>query len=172
MPIGAAPHREIDQDPGREVRALLCERALEGDVRFAVSRVEVDRDGPSFTSDTLRLVSAASPKDELVLILGADQASALSSWHEPETVLSLARVAVASRGDIEREAVTRGLHGLDGHEGVEFFDMPRVDVSSSLVRTRVAEGRPIRYLVPDGVAEEIESGALYGAGAPARTGGG
>lgn len=162
MPVGEAPHREVEQDPGGEVRARLCERAVEGDPRFAVSRAEVERGGPSFTADTLSLVSRASPEDELVLILGADQASSLPSWHEPEKVLSLARVAVASREGIEREAVTRRLHGLAGHEDIDFFDMPRVDVSSSLVRSRVAEGRPIRYLVPQGVADEIESGGWYG----------
>ena len=151
------------------MRARLCERAVAGDSRFAVSRAEIEREGPSFMADTLRLVSTGSPEDELVLILGADQASALSSWHEPEAVLSLAHVAVVSREGIEREAVTRRLHGLAGHEDIEFFDMPRVDVSSSLVRARVAEGRPIRYLVPEGVADEIDSGSLYAA-APSRTG--
>jgi len=161
MPVGEAPHRDVDQDPGGEARARMCERAVDGDKRFAVSRAEIERGGPSFTADTLSLLSAASPEQELVLILGGDQASLLSSWHEPETVLSLASVAVASREGIEREAITRRLHGLAGHENVEFFDMPRVDVSSSLVRTRVTEGRPIRYLVPVGVAEEIDSGGLY-----------
>ncbi len=172
MPVGQAPHRQLDQDPGAEVRARLCERAVEDDPRFAVSRAEIERGGPSYTADTLRLLSAARAGDELVLVLGADQASTLASWHEPETVLSLARVAVASRQGIEQEAVTRRLLGLAGQENVEFFEMPRVDVSSSLVRARVAEGRPIRYLVPGGVADEIESGGLYGAAAPARAGGG
>ncbi len=172
MPVGEAPHREVEQDPGGEVRARLCERAVDGDPRFEVSRAEIERPGPSFTADTLSLLSAASPGDELVLILGADQAAALPSWRDPEAVLSLARVAVASREGIEREAVTRRLHGLAGHEDIEFFDMPRVDVSSSLVQARVGEGRPIRYLVPVAVAEAIDSGGLYRAAAPARTGGG
>ena len=165
MPMGEAPHREVDQDPGGATRARLCDRAVAGDPRFAVSRVETGRDGPSFTADTLKLVSAEFPEDELVLILGADQASTLASWHESETVLALARVVVASREGMEREAVSRCLHGLAGYEDLEFFDMPRVDVSSSLVRTRVAEGLPIRYLVPAGVAEEIEAEGLYGSGA-------
>jgi len=161
MPVGEAPHREVEQDPGGEERARLCDRAVEGDSRFDVSRAEVDRDGPSFTADTLRLLSDEAPDRELVLILGADQASALPTWREPETVLSLARVAVASREGIEREAVVRRLHGLAGHERIEFFEMPRVDVSSTLVRARVAGGQPIRYLVPAGVADEIDSGGLY-----------
>jgi len=171
VPVGEAPHREVEGDPGPVVRARLCERAVAADPRLEVSRVEVDRAGPSYTADTLRLLAGSAPDDELTVILGADQAAALGSWHEPEAVLSLARVAVASREGMEREAVTRRLHGLAGHERVEFFDMPRVDVSSSLVRSRLAEGLPVRYLVPDAVAEEIEALGLYGAPAAARAGG-
>ncbi|MDQ3644878.1 MAG: nicotinate-nicotinamide nucleotide adenylyltransferase [Actinomycetota bacterium] len=172
MPVGQAPHRVIDQDPGGGARARLCERAVEGDPRFAVSLAEIERAGPSYTADTLRLLSEGRAGDELVLILGADQAAALPSWREPETVLALARVAAASREGVEWDAVARRLHGLAGHENVEYFHMPRVDVSSSLVRARVAEGLPVRYLVPGGVAAEIESRGLYGAPAPARVGGG
>ena len=170
VPVGEAPHRQVEQDPGPGARALLCDRAVGPDPRFEVSRVEIDREGPSYTADTLRLLGESFPGHELVLILGADQASALPAWHQPETVLSLARVAVASREGIEREAVLRRLHGLTGHERVEFFDMPRVDVSSSVVRSRVAADLPIRYLVPDGVAEAIDSRGLYRSTAPARAG--
>lgn len=170
MPVGQAPHREVEGDPGPDVRLRLCERAVAGDPRFEVSRAEVDRAGPSYTADTLRLLAESSPGDELTVILGADQASALGSWREPEAVLSLARVAVASREGIEREAVARRLHGLAGHERIEFFDMPRVDVSSSLVRRRLAEGSPVRYLVADAVVAEIEALGLYAASAAAQAG--
>ena len=141
----------------------LCEHAVEGDPRFEVSRVEVDRPGPSFSVDTLRLLRERAPEDRHTVILGADQASRLPSWHEPEAVLSLARVAVAAREGLEREAVLRHLDGLDGSERITFFDMPRIDVSSSLVRERVASGRPIRYLLTDKVADHVEAKALYGA---------
>ena len=166
VPVGEAPHRVIEADPGAETRVQMCDFAISTDARLALSRIEVDRDGPSFTSDTLRLLRERSPADDLVLILGADQATALPEWHEPETVLELARVAVAAREGIEREAVVRRLAGLAGHERVEFFDMPRLDISSSLVRGRAASGRPIRYLVPDKVADFIEAEGLYGASAP------
>ena len=141
----------------------LCEHAVEGDPRFEVSRVEVDRPGPSFSVDTLRLLRERAPEDHHTVILGADQASRLPSWHEPETVLSLARVAVAAREGLEREAVLRHLDGLAGSERITFFDMPRIDVSSSLVRERVASDRPIRYLLTDKVADHVEAKALYGA---------
>ena len=166
VPVGAPPHREIEQHPGAEVRVQLCDYATAADARFALSRVEVDREGPSYMADTLLLIAERSPGDELVLILGADQAAALPDWHEPETVLDLATVAVASREGMEREVVLRRLEPLTGHERTVFFDMPRLDISSSMVRERAAAGRPIRYLVPDKVANYIGAKSLYGASTP------
>jgi nicotinate-nucleotide adenylyltransferase len=166
MPMGQAPHRQIDQDPGAEVRARLCDYAVAPDERLTLSRLEVDRQGPSYTVDTLRLLRERSPEDELTLILGADQAARLASWRDPEGVLSLAAVAVAARAGLEQGAVLRHLDGLAGSERIAFFDIPRVDVSSTLVRERAASGRPIRYLVPDRVADYVEANRLYGAGVP------
>ena len=165
VPVGQAPHRTLESDPGAEVRFELCSRAVDGDERLEVSRAEVDREGPSYTSDTLRMLSGED--QQLTLILGADQACALGEWHEPDEVLSLARLAVASRGGVEHSEVLRRLEGLSSADGaaaaerLDFFDMPRIDVSSSLVRSRVASGRPIRYLVGEQVAGEIETNGLY-----------
>ena len=166
MPMGTAPHREIEQDPGAEVRARLCDYAVARDERLTVSRLEVDRPGPSYTVDTLRVLRERAPQDELTLILGADQAARLSSWREPETVVSLATPAVARRGGLEQEAVLRQIGDLPGRERIAFFEMPRIDVSSTLVRERAAAGRPLRYLVPDAVAEHVEANRLYGPAVP------
>ena len=166
LPVGEAPHREVEQDPGAGVRARLCEYAVEGDSRFSVSRAEVDRPGRSYTVDTLRRLSREAPQDDPTLILGADQASRLPSWREPEAVLSMARVAVAEREGLGREALLGGLLGLAGSERIVFFEMPRVDISSSIVRERCASGRPIRYLVPHKVADHVEASGLYGSSTP------
>ena len=163
MPFGRPPHRTVEQDPGADVRCRMCEYAIDSDARFSLSRIEIDRDGLSYTSETLRSLRSSHPHDELVLILGGDQAVTLPSWHEPAEVLSLATVAVAEREEWRRSEVLDAIGGLGGD--VTFFDMPRVDVSSSLVRRRLREGKPIRYLVPDKVADHIESESLYGASA-------
>jgi nicotinate-nucleotide adenylyltransferase len=165
IPVGRAPHRDVPRDPGPEVRLRMCERAIAGDERFELSRIEVDRAGPSYTADTLRALRERAPGDELVLILGGDQAAALPSWHEPEAVAALATIAVAERGESDRTRVESALAGYDAR--LELFDMPRIDVSSTLVRERAAAGRPIRYLVPDGVADLIRERGLYGASVPA-----
>jgi nicotinate-nucleotide adenylyltransferase len=169
VPVGQAPHRELDNDPGAETRLEMVELAIEDDDRFAGSRVEIDRDGPSYTSATLRQLHTAQPDDEHVLILGGDQAAALPEWHEPEQVLELAQVAVVERSNWSRNAVGIRVGRLKGAERIRYLDMPVIQVSSSSIRRRIAAGLPIRYLVPDTVASFIDSKDLYAtasAGAP------
>ena len=164
IPVGVPPHREIDFDPGAEARLEMVELAVADDERFEASRIELDREGPSYTSDTLEQLAKESPKDELFLILGGDQASALASWHEPEQVLERATVAVFDRGSWGRNAIGIKIGRLAGARRVRYLDMPLIQVSSSAIRRRVREGVPIRYLVPDKVADYISSHDLYSAG--------
>ena len=162
VPVGQAPHREIEADPGADARLSLCRAASEDDERFGVSRVELDRPGPSYTVDTLRALRAERPaEDELVLLLGGDQAAELPQWHRPEEVLALAEVGVVARAGLSPAEVRARLGGLRGAEGLRFFEMPRIDISSTLVRRRVADGRPIRYLVPRPVERLIAELRLY-----------
>jgi nicotinate-nucleotide adenylyltransferase len=168
VPVGTAPHREVADDPGPEVRLRLCELAVAGDERFAVSRLEVGREGPSYTVDTLRELADAGR--ELVLVLGSDQALAFPTWHAPGEVLELAEVAVAARGGAARSDVQERFDELGGGDRLRFFDMPRIDVSSTLVRRHAGAGWPIRYLVPDPVAEHVREHGLYASSVGAGTG--
>lgn len=163
IPVHTPPHKEAPEDPGVEHRVELCRRAVAGDPRLEVSRVEADRPGVSYTVDTLRELHERAPTgDQLTFIVGGDQAHGLPSWREPEALLELAELAVAEREGVGRADIVQRLEGLRGAaERVRFFTMPRVDVSSSLVRRRVATGQPIRWLVPDAVAAYIESAGLY-----------
>jgi nicotinate-nucleotide adenylyltransferase len=162
MPAGEPPHKQVAAgDPTPQQRYELCLRAIEGDDRFAVSRAELERPGRSYTVDTLRLLRERQPDDELTFIVGGDMAASLPSWHQPEAVLELATLAVAERRGAMRAAIEQALAPLRGSERVVFFDMPRFDLSSSEVRERVAEGRPIRYLVPEAVADAIAHDGLY-----------
>jgi nicotinate-nucleotide adenylyltransferase len=163
IPVHTPPHKEAPEDPGVEHRVELCRRAAAGDPRLAVSRVEADRPGPSYTVDTLRDLHESAPTgDQLTFIVGGDQAHGLPSWREPEGLLELAELAVAEREGVARADIVERLSGLRGAaERVHFFEMPRVDVSSSMVRRRVAAGQPIRWLVPGAVADYIESAGLY-----------
>jgi nicotinate-nucleotide adenylyltransferase len=166
MPVGQAPHREIEDDPGAEGRLEMVSLAVAGDDRFEVSRAEIDRAGPSYTADTLRDLRSQSPDDQFFLILGGDQAAALPRWHEPETVLSLATVAVVERSNWSRNAIGITIGRLPGAERIRYLDMPLMQISSSAIRRRVGSGLPIRYLVPDKVANHIGAKGLYGAAKP------
>jgi len=161
MPVHSPPHKEVDSDPGVEHRVALCSLAVVGDARFEVSRLEADTPGRSYTVDTLKRLHESSPEDELTFIMGGDMAYSLSTWHEPEAVLSLAILGVAEREGVGRADITEHLSGLAGADRIRFFDMPRIDISSSLIRRRAAAGRPLRYYVPDTVAEYIASEGLY-----------
>ena len=161
VPVGVPPHRELEDDPGAEARLELVELAIAGDERFAASRIELEREGPSYTADTLGQLRSESPDDELFLVLGGDQAAALGSWHEPESVLERATVVVFERMNWGRNAIGIKIGRLRGAERVRYLDMPLIQVSSSGIRRRVREGLPIRYLVPDGVADRIEANGLY-----------
>jgi nicotinate-nucleotide adenylyltransferase len=169
MPMGEAPHREIADDPGREARFELCGAAVSGDGRMEVSRLEIDREGPSYTVDTLEALAAERQDDELVWILGGDQAAKLRSWREPDRVLELATIAAAERGAWRRPGIFVEASHLRNSGRLVFFEMPPIGLSSTMIRRRVARGQPVKYLVPDAVAELIEERGLYRAGAEAVT---
>jgi nicotinate-nucleotide adenylyltransferase len=158
-PLGVAPHKVVEADPGVAHRVAMCEAAVAGDERLGVSRADAERDGPSYTVDLLRGLGG---EHELTFIVGGDMAYSLPTWRDPEGVLALARIAVAEREGVRRADISERLAGLAGaSERVCFFDMPRIDISSSLIRSRAAAGQPLRYLVPDAVAAYIEREGLY-----------
>jgi len=164
MPVAVPPHKEIAADPGSDVRLELCRLAVLEEDGVEVSALEVQRGGSSYTVDTLREIHARAPEDALTFIVGGDMAQSLPTWREPEAVLSLATLAVAEREGIRRHDIAGRLASLSGAEQVRFFDMPRLDLSSSDIRRRVAAGRPVRHLVADEVAEYIEQHGLYRGG--------
>jgi nicotinate-nucleotide adenylyltransferase len=161
MPVAEPPHKRAEHDPGAEHRLALCRLAADEDDRLSASALEIERGGPSYTVDTLAALRADRPDDELTFVAGGDMAMSLPEWREPARVLELATFAVAEREAIRREQVAARLGALPGAERIVFFDMPRVDVSSSLVRERVAAGEPVDDLVPAGVARYIDQRGLY-----------
>jgi len=155
------PHKEVPEDPGVEHRLAMCRLAADPEPWLEVSDLEARRPGPSYTITTLREIDARQPGDELTLIIGGDMALTLPTWHEPAAILALAKLAVAERSGMARSAVLDEVRRVAGGEHVRFLDMPRLDVSSSRVRQSARDGRRIRDLVPDAVADYIEERRLY-----------
>jgi nicotinate-nucleotide adenylyltransferase len=160
VPVHEPPHKAAEGDPGVEHRVEMCRRAVAGDDRLDVSLVDAEVPGPSFTVDTLSRLHDRCPGDQLTFIVGGDMALSLPTWREPAAILELAELGVAEREGVRRGDIVERLAGLDVGR-LRFFDMPRIDVSSSLIRRLAAAGRPIRYLVPDAVADYIERVGLY-----------
>ena len=119
---------------------------------LTLSRIELDRPGPSYAVETLESFAAAEPDRERWLILGGDQLLELPRWRDPERIVRLARLAVAARGDQDRgllrEAADRIAPGR-----VSWIEMPAIGISASLVRERLDAGQPVGHLLPDGVSE-------------------
>jgi len=164
MPARMAPNKRDEDDPGPEHRLAMCELAVADEQGLVASGLELERDGPSYTVDTLEAIHASSPRARLTFILGADTACTLPSWREPKRILELARLAVATRSGSSRERVLEALAGLagDGAAGeLCFLDIPPINVSSSQVRALVAAGEPVEQLVGARVAGYIAREGLY-----------
>jgi nicotinate-nucleotide adenylyltransferase len=163
MPAGVPPHKPTAQEPGIEHRLAMCRLAAAAHSDWLeVSELEAERDGPSYTVDTLREVRALEPQAALTFIVGGDMAWSLPTWRAPEAILELAQLAVAERVGARREEVREQLAGLAGaNERVVYIDVPRIDISSAALRQRVRSARPITYLVPDAVGNYIEERGLY-----------
>jgi nicotinate-nucleotide adenylyltransferase len=161
IPARVPPHKPVEEEPGAEHRLELCRLAVDGDERFAVSEIEINRPGPSYTVDTLAELHSRAPDNELFLIVGGDIAAGFAQWHQPERVLSLAMLAVAKRRGTSRGSVNAALDQLKVGERAAFFRMPRIGLSSTMIRERVRARQPVRYLVPDPVIRYIDEHHLY-----------
>jgi nicotinate-nucleotide adenylyltransferase len=143
-----------------EHRYLMVAMATADNPRFTVSRVEIDREGPTYAVDTLRAMRAErGPEVSLFFITGADAMLEILQWKDPQETLALAHFIAATRPGYDLAAFERG--APTAHPGVSVMDVPALAISSTDIRERVRDGRPIRYLVPDAVQNYIEKVGLY-----------
>ena len=156
VPTGS-PYMKSNASPA-EHRYLMTVIATASNPRFKVSRVDIDRIGPTYTIDTLRDVQSEHPDAELVFISGADAIAQILAWKEVERLWGLAHFVAVSRPghvlNIPKDAPSGAISSLT---------IPALAISSTDCRTRVAEGQPVWYLVPDGVVQYIAKNDLYGA---------
>jgi nicotinate-nucleotide adenylyltransferase len=159
VPAAAPPHKGLGERTSAAVRLEMASLAIDDDLRFTVSGVEIER-GLVYTADTLRALSERYPDHDLVFILGSDSLLQLETWHEPDELLALCSLAVAPRPGDPPEAVAAAAARWGDHR-VTLLDLPPLSVSSSDLRRRVAARRPIRYLVPQRVEQYILETGLY-----------
>ena len=166
IPAGQPPHKPDQAITAGTHRLAMVELAIAGNARFSADRIELDREGPSYTVDTLEALCARSSIDggppNLTLILSSEAFATLPTWRSPRRILELASVAVAPRDGYET-AIPAFLDGefAPFRDRVTWLDGPRIRLSASELRARSAAGRSLRYLVPDAVARYIDDHALY-----------
>ncbi len=155
VPTGEPWQKSERQVSPAEHRYLMTVIATASNPRFWVSRVDIDRAGPTYTIDTIRDIAKQRPDAELYFITGADALAQILSWKDAEEALGLARFVGVTRPGYELS---------DAHlpiDSVMLLDVPAMAISSSDCRERVANGRPVWYLVPDGVVQYINKHRLY-----------
>ena len=139
----------------------MARAAADGEEGVEASDLEVGRDEVSYSYRTLELLAEEDPGSELYFLLGADMAAGLGSWREPERVVELAGLGVVPRPGVGMGAVQSALDRLGAADRAEIIEMPLCGASSTTVRQRTRQGRPLRHLVPDGVIGLIEERGLY-----------
>lgn len=152
------------QKAGRDVTAaehryLMTMVATASNPRFTVSRVDIDREGPTYTIDTLRDLRELFPDAELYFITGADSLASIMSWRDWEAMLEMANFVGVTRPGYE---LSKDMLPLGSQTGIELIEIPAMAISSTDCRKRAGEGEPVWYLVPDGVVQYIAKNNLYG----------
>ncbi len=158
----APPHKQGQPITALSHRLAMLRLALMDEPRFELSPLEMERPGPHYTLDTLRILSERHPDAELVLLLGGDSLRDLPTWHRPAELVGLCReLGVMRRPDdeVDLQALEDALPGVAGK--VRFVDAPLLEISSREIRRRIAEGRSFRYYLLPQVYAYIQSHHLY-----------
>lgn len=161
VPAADPPHKRGDLRLSIEHRLAMLRLAIDGDSAFDISHVDIDRPGPHYTVDMLRLLHAQYPDVELCFLMGGDSLRDFPAWHEPRAIVQLARLAVMRRTEMEisptmHEGVLPGLASR-----VIVIDAPRIEISSTDIVSRLQAGRSARYMLPQRVLDYIHDHELY-----------
>lgn len=167
-PVADPPHkRDTPRRVTLEHRLAMVQAAIAGNPRFALSRVDVDRPGPHYSVDMVRLLLAAHPATALYFLMGSDSFRDLPRWHQPKDLIRLCRLVVmrrpgSVRPDFEAQMVMYEtiIPGISTR--VDPIEAPLLDISSTGILARLRAGKTVRYLVPDAVLSYIETHHLYG----------
>lgn len=158
VPTGQ-PWQKADREvTSAEHRYLMTVIATASNPRFSVSRVDIDRDGPTYTIDTLRDLSAALPDADLYFITGADALAEIFTWRDASDLFELAHFVGCTRPGYEMNHAS--VAGIPAAR-LTMLEVPALSISSTDCRSRTAAGRPVWYLVPDGVVQYIAKHRLY-----------
>ena len=160
VPTGQPWMKEHEVVSPPEDRYLMTVIATASNPLFRVSRLEVDRDGPTYTVETLRgMKDELGTETDLFFVTGADAVLEIFQWKDPDELFALAHFIAATRPGYDIAGFSA--HAPYKHPGITVMNVPALAISSTDIRARIAVSRPIRYLVPEGVKSYIEKAGLY-----------
>jgi nicotinate-nucleotide adenylyltransferase len=163
MPSKNPPHKFIPGGITQEQRVEMISRAIKNNPHFELSLMELDREGITYTADTLTLLTDENKDTEYYFIVGADSLMKLQTWKSPQIICDLCTIIAADRDDMGKEQLNKQIELLKSsyNARIKLIDMPAVGISSSDIRYRIAARKSIRYYVPDAVNEYITNEKLY-----------
>jgi nicotinate-nucleotide adenylyltransferase len=152
MPNGEPPHKKKPDSVSNMDRLNMLELAIKGNQAFKIEKVELERIGPSYTVDTMKIINKTYPEDDFYFIIGADMIEYLPKWRDIDELIKMVQFVGVERPDYS--------HKTD--YPILYVDVPAIDVSSSMIRERFRKGKSVRYLLPDSVIQYIGEKHLYG----------
>ena len=155
MVTARPPHKKEPEAPV-EHRLRMVELAIENESTFLPSRIEIERGGASYTAETLKELRRIYPDGSFYLIVGADSVLDFSAWKHPERVIEMSNVVVAPRAGFNLSQMEPGMEGK-----AHILQSVTIEISSTLIRARLHEGKPVRFFVPDVVERYIREHKLY-----------
>jgi nicotinate-nucleotide adenylyltransferase len=161
VPAADPPHKRDENKVPIEHRLAMLERAIAGNAYFQISRVDIDRPGPHYSVDMVRIIAESYPDADMYFVMGGDSLRDLPTWYHPAEFIQRCKLAVMRRPDetIQPDMHEKILPGLA--ERVVMIDAPLVGISSTMIVERISQGQSVRYLVPDPVLAYILECRLY-----------
>ncbi|HEX3049386.1 MAG TPA: nicotinate-nucleotide adenylyltransferase [Aggregatilineaceae bacterium] len=160
IPAADPPHKGTPRTPAFH-RLAMVERAIAGNPHFLLSRMDMDRPGPHYSVDMLRLLHLEYPNTDLVFLIGSDSLRDLPTWSRPTQLIELARLGVMRRpgAEVEVDQLEQQIPGI--RERLLWIEAPHIEISASVIAARIADGKSVRYQVTDAVCAYIEEHELY-----------
>ena len=163
MPSKLPPHKKGQDILNEEFRAEMVQLAVSGENGFFYSDFELRREGVTYTAKTLELLCRQYPEDKFYFIMGGDSLFQFEQWHQPEKILQYAVILAAARGEVRQKEMLSQAAYLSGkfHGDVQVIRMPKMEISSSMIREKLARGENVREYLPEKVYEYIRKNHCY-----------
>lgn len=163
IPAGVPPHKQSKGISSGKERREMLDFAIAGHPAFVIKDLELHREGPSYTVETLHQLKESHPEEEFFLIVGADSVRDLHTWREPEAILKCATLIGVNRPNISLPDLTELTQkfGESVLEKITWVTMPGMDLSSTDIRKRIQENKSVRYMTPRAVEVYIHNNRLY-----------